>query len=233
MDGTELIQELGGLTYGGLFALALSANMLMPVPEELILLATGYFVAKGIFNFWISGGIFILGMIISDTVLYYLAYTGTKILKRFNKTISNNKFLRDDGFVKSHIRKIIIVSRFLVYLRWIGPVLSGTTKFKYQKFILYDFLALLVYVPLVLFLGEYFEGAIDRIVEDVNRIRNIFLLLFSIAVLAFLIKNMNKSFIYYITKKIDKFTPSWIPGISIKNPDAEETKSEDDFVKKD
>jgi membrane-associated protein len=221
MDGFDVLQELAGLTYGGLFALALSANMIMPVPEELILLATGYFVAKGVFNFWISGGLFILGMMISDAVLYYLALTGTKFLGRFRKTIKNNRFLRDDGWVRKHIRKIIFVSRFLVYLRWIGPVLSGTTKYSFKKFILLDLLALLLYVPLVLFLGHYFEGYIDRIVSDINRIRNVFLLILSVIALGIIIKNVNRKFIRSITKTIDGFTPSWIPGLSIK-------KDEDD-----
>ncbi len=210
------INQIGGLTYSGMFVLALISNMVVPVPEEIVLVVVGYFSAKGHFNFLYSYGIFVSGMFISDTILYHMAQRGARITKRLQKKIENNRHLKDEGFVKKHIKKIIFISRFLMYLRWVGPVLSGIAKVPYKKFALYDFIALLVYVPLVLFLGFYFENYIDKIMSDVNRVRNIFMLIFSIIVLVFLAKNANKNFIRSITETIDEYTPTWIPGLSVK-----------------
>lgn len=210
------INQIGGLTYGGMFILALISNMVVPVPEELVLVAVGYFSAKGHFNFFYSYGIFVSGMFVSDTILYFMAYKGSRITKRLQRKIENNRHLKDEGFVKRHIRKIIFISRFLMYLRWVGPVISGVARVPYKKFALYDFLALLIYVPLILFLGFYFENYIDKIMSDVNRVRNIFMLIFSVIVLIFLAKNANKKFIRSITETIDEYTPTWIPGLSVK-----------------
>lgn len=209
------IAGIGGLTYGGMFILSLIANMVVPIPEEIILVIVGYFVAKGQFNFFYSYIIFILGMFVSDTVLYYLALKGARITKRLRQKIENNRHLKDEGFVKRNIKKIIIISRFLMYLRWIGPVLSGITHVPYKKFAFYNFIALIIYIPLILFLGLYFENYIDKIISDVNRVRNTFLLILSIIVLIFLAKNINKKFIKSITETLDEYIPTWIPGLSI------------------
>lgn len=217
------IAGIGGLTYGGMFILALISNMVVPVPEEIILIVVGYFVAKGHFHFLYSYGIFVAGMFFSDTVLYYMAKRGSRITKRLQRKIENHRHLKDEGFVKRHIKKIIVISRFLMYLRWIGPVLSGITHVPYKKFAFYNLLALLLYVPLILFLGFYFENYIDKIISDVNRIRNIFMMVVSIFILIIIAKNINKAFIKRITDTIDEYVPTWIPGISVKK---DETKKE-------
>lgn len=210
------LTEIAGLTYGGMFGLALITNMIVPVPEEIILLIVGYFTAKGHFNFLISYAIFVTGMFISDTVLYYMAYKGARITRRLRNKVENHRHLKDQGFVHRNIKLIIVASRFLMYLRWIGPVLSGVAKVRYKTFAVYNALALAVYVPFVLWLGHYFENYIDQIISDVNRIRNVFLLILSIIVLSVLSRIINKKFIRSITETIDEYTPTWVPGLSIK-----------------
>lgn len=210
------VASIGGLTYGGMFVLALISNMVVPVPEEIVLVAVGYFSAKGHFSFLYSYFIFVSGMFISDTVLYYMAFKGARITKRLRTKIENNRHLKDEGFVKNNIKKIIVFSRFLMYLRWIGPVLSGITRVPYKKFAIYNLLALLMYVPLILFLGFYFENYIDKIMSDVNTIRNIFMMVLSVFILIFIFKNLNKKFIRTITETIDEYTPTWVPGLSVK-----------------
>lgn len=210
------IADVAGLTYGSMFTLALAANMVVPVPEEIVLLVVGYFTAKGHFSFLYSYAIFVSGMFISDTILYFMAYKGARITKRLAKKVESNRHLRDEGFVRKHIKKIIIMSRFVMYLRWIGPVLSGVAKVKYKTFALYNAIALAIYVPFVLWLGRYFENYIDNILSDINRVQNVFLFIFSIITLSILFKLINKKFLRTITEKIDEYTPTWIPGLSIK-----------------
>lgn len=208
--------QIASLTYTGMFGLALIANMVVPVPEEVILLIVGYFTAKGHFNFWISYAIFVVGMFISDTLLYYMAHKGARITRHLRRKVENNRHLKDEGFVHRNIKLIIVASRFLMYLRWIGPVLSGVAKVKYKTFATYNAIALAMYVPFVLWLGHYFENYIDQIISDVNRIRNIFMLILSIIILSLLSKFINRKFIRSITETIDEYTPTWVPGLSMK-----------------
>lgn len=217
--------SIGGITYSGMFGLALIANMLMPVPEEILLLIVGYFTAKGTFSFLYSYVIFVVGMFISDTVLYIMAYKGARITKALARKVENNRHLKDQGFVKRHIKKIIIGSRFLMYIRWVGPVLSGVAKIPYKTFAIYNAIALAIYVPFVLSLGRYFENYIDNIISDVNKIRNVFMLILSVIILSVLAKLVNKKFIRSITETIDEYTPTWIPGLSMKKRNEQKNRN--------
>jgi membrane protein DedA with SNARE-associated domain len=217
MEEIEIIQKLSGLSYGGIFFVALTANIIIPVPEEITLLASGFLVAKGIFNFAPTAFLFITGMLISDTFLYHMAKSGTKYISKFKKKIAKNRYLKDSGFVKKHIIKIIVISRFVIYLRWIGPVLSGTTRTPFKKFIFWDFVALIVYVPFMLFLGDYFQNNIGRILSGEANPLNYLLVIVGVVALIIFFKKVNKDLLRNVTSQVVEQTRTWIPGVKKKN----------------
>lgn len=219
MDGSnEIVRDLAGLSYGGIFLVALTANIVIPVPEEVTLLATGFLVAKGVFEFLPTAFLFVTGMMISDTILYNLAKRGTKYLEKLKKRINKNRYLRDSQFVRKHIKKIIVISRFVIYFRFIGPVLAGTTKTPYKTFIFYDTLALILYVPFVLFLGDYFQNNIQQIIEGgAGVLRNYLLIAVGVIVLAIFFRRMKKSLLREISYKIDEYKKTIIPGLVREN----------------
>lgn len=208
-----IIESIGALQYGGIFVLALMSNMLIPVPEEIMLLISGYLTGVGTFKFLPTAVLFILGMFISDIVLFYLSGHGNKYVLKLKNKIGGDGFLKNEEFIKKHIKKIIFFSRFLVYIRFIGPVLSGGVKTKWSTFLFYDFIALLVYVPLVLFLGNYFHKNISGVISGVESGKNIVLIVFGIIALFLIFKLINKTFL----KRISKYVPTIIPGLSKKN----------------
>lgn len=218
-EANIVIDSIGQLEYGGLFMLALAANIIIPVPEEVLLLIAGYFTGVGIFKYLYVCFIFILGMFLSDIVLFYLARRGSNLINGLKKKIKNKYLARDEDFVKNHVKKIIFVSRFLVYIRFIGPVLSGSVKTKWSTFLFYNFIALCIYVPLVLFLGSYFHENISRIISGVARGKNYILLAFVIILIYIISKYINKSFIKKLAGKIGEYVPTIIPGLSVKEKD--------------
>jgi len=219
-----IIESIGTLPYGGMFLLALMANMLVPIPEEFLLLISGYLTGTGNFNYFITAAIFIVGMYISDIVLFYFSRRGNKYITKLKERVKNKNFLRDENFIKTHIKKIIFISRFLVYIRFIGPVISGSIKTKWSVFLFYDLIALLVYVPLVLLIGNYFHEHISAIIHGVAKGKNYILLVIISVLLIILARYINKKFIKDISKKIDRYIPTIIPGLSIK-------KTKDDIKK--
>lgn len=220
-ESNIIISSIGGLQYGGLFVLALMANMLIPVPEEVVLLISGYLSGTGHFNYLTTATIFISGMYISDIVLFYASRRGGKIVDKLKSKIKNKNFLQDENFIKKHIKKIIFGSRFLVYIRFIGPVLAGSTKTKWSTFLFYDFIALLVYVPFVLFIGKYFHKNISSILSGVSVGRNIALTIIIIIFIYILSKYINKKFIKDLSQKVGSYIPTIIPGLYKKSKDEE------------
>ena len=225
MEIETAIQSLGTLSYGGIFILGLMVNFVIPIPEEIILVLLGYIASTGAFEIWIIAPILVSGMIISDMVLFHVSHRGSKYIQKLKKKIQNNRLLRDDTFVRNHIKKIIFVSRFITHFRFIGPVLSGSIKTKWQTFFIYDILALCIYVTGWLFLGDYFHGRIQTIIAGVGVFRNIiFIVIIAIAII-FIFRFINKRFLQSITTQANEYTPVWIKGLYMR--EIKEKKHED------
>lgn len=217
-DSNAIIASLGGLSYFGVLILAFLSNMFIPVPEEIILVVMGYLSGNGLFMYPLVMGLFVLGLMISDYMLYSLTLRGSRLVRGFIKRLQKRELLKNEGYTRRHIKKIIFFSRFLVYLRFIGPVMSGYLKVDRKTFLTHNFLALVVYVNIFLGLGHHFHKQIEIITEGVARFKNYLLtgllIIFTIIVLRYIQKN----FISWL-RRIGEFIPTIIPGLEMKEPE--------------
>lgn len=172
-----LIEKLGTLSYIGTFGVSLLANVVVPVPEEIVVVAFGYLISAGKLSAFIIGPLIMAGLFISDTIMYLLARKGSRLLTKFYRTFFKS-WLDDEekSWISLHMTKVIFFSRFLVQLRFIGPFMAGKKKVPYGRFALYDSLAIIIYVPIYLFIGWYFHNRITFIEDGVNTMRNIVIL---------------------------------------------------------
>lgn len=201
MESTqEIIKQVSALSYLGLFGIGAAANVLVPVPEEIVLLAIGYAVGAGAFNFWITLLVVFLGALLSDLVMFTLSRTRNKyIVLVYDKFFSKIVPMRE-SFVQVHIRKIVFVSRFLVNLRFIGPFLAGRTRMPYTTFIAWNSLALGIYTGLMLWAGHYFANRIESIFSGVNAFKNFILILIGFVVLWSIGQIIKKAFFTFEKK---------------------------------
>jgi membrane protein DedA with SNARE-associated domain len=217
-NSNAIIASLGGLSYFGVLILAFLSNMFIPVPEEIILVVMGYLSGNGLFLYPLVMGLFVLGLMISDYMLYSLTLRGSRLVRGFIKRLQKRGLLKNEGYTRRHIKKIIFFSRFLVYLRFIGPVMSGYLKIDRKTFLTHNFLALVVYVNIFLGLGHHFHKQIEIITEGVARFKNYLLtgllIIFTIVVL----KYIQKNFISWL-HRIGEFIPTIIPGLEMKEPE--------------
>ncbi|MCC7436728.1 VTT domain-containing protein [Candidatus Nomurabacteria bacterium] len=178
ISGTEqIINQLGALSYGGIWVVSFFSNIVIPVPEELILLALGYLSGTGSINGVLVMPIVISALLVNDIILYKLSKRGSKITNYLYKTFFEKRLAkRDDKWLEMNIGSIIFFSRFLVQLRFIGPFLAGSRNIPIRKFVIYDLLALLVYVPIFIGLGWYFHNRLSLVVDNVNVVKNIILM---------------------------------------------------------
>ena len=178
----------------------------------------GYLSGNGLFLYPLVMGLFVLGLMISDYMLYSLTLRGSRLVRGFIKRLQKRGLLKNEGYTRRHIKKIIFFSRFLVYLRFIGPVMSGYLKVDRKTFLTHNFLALVVYVNIFLGLGHHFHKQIEIITEGVARFKNYLLtgllIIFTIVVL----KYIQKNFISWL-HRIGEFIPTIIPGLEMKEPE--------------
>jgi membrane protein DedA with SNARE-associated domain len=199
-SGQEIIQQVSGLSYFGILGLSVIANIVVPVPEEIVILALGFITGKGLMNYWIVAGIMIFGAWTTDVLMFWLSKNNNRFVTGFYNKVFSKMFPINEIFLKSHIKKVIFFSRFLVQLRFLGPFLAGQVKTPWLTFILYDLLAILIYVPGLMWLGHYFSKHIENIFAGVNSFKNGIILLVAIVTIwslgqymkNFLFKTFNK-----------------------------------------
>lgn len=183
-----LIQHLETLSYVGIFIVAIIANVIIPVPEEVILLALGYIAGTGTLNGFIIIPVVILGSVLSDVAMYKLSKSGNRFVMYFYKKFFSRKLEEKRAWLEEHVYKVIFFSRFLVQLRFLGPFFAGQVKVPLREFLRYDIFALIIYVPLYVGVGWYFRNRIEFIVSGVNIVRNVILMVAGAVILISLSK---------------------------------------------
>jgi membrane protein DedA with SNARE-associated domain len=206
--GPEILNEVGALSYAGVFLLSLLANFVVPIPEEITLLALGYLVGTGIFKGYLIIPIVIAGLLISDIVLFILAKRGSRIVTYFYEKFFAKRIAKRGGarWTNRHIGKIIVISRFLVQFRFLGPFLAGHRKIPIGKFIRYELLALIIYVPLYILLGAFFHNKVRYIITKVDVLRNIILIAIVVIIVIAVFKFIYR-FFFKKDVEIDAPTP--------------------------
>ncbi len=197
IESQTLITELGTLSYIGIWFAALLSNVVIPVPEEVVLLAFGYLAGTGHINFFILLPIVISGLLVSDIGMYLLARKGSRIVTWFyEKFFSKRLTQKNDQWFTDHMNKIIFFSRFLVQLRFIGPFLAGQKKIPFRRFVAYDLAAILIYVPLYTLLGLFFHRRVQAIIDNVGVVRNIALVIIGLFIVFVLSRKYIRKFLF-------------------------------------
>lgn len=223
---TQAVELISTLSYWGIFGFSLIANMIVPVPEEFFLLALGY--VSGIdssINIFITIPLVIGGLFISDIALFSFARSGHRYIRALERKVKNFKFAQNEAFVQKHIRTIIFVSRFVIQFRFIGPVLAGSTKTKWKTFLFWDLFALAVYVPLILFAGNYFNDRITKIIHGIAVAKNYVLIAVVIIAIVWLARlarrTLFKNIIFSLSEN-QGYKKTWMPWLHKKiNKDKE------------
>lgn len=193
MNGTEtLIAELSSLSYFGIFLISIVANVFVPFPEEVVLLALGYLSGTGNANILILIPIVILGSLLSDIGMYYLSRGGNKWVNIFYQKVFAKKLGDKLVWMNANINKVVFFSRFMVQLRFLGPFMAGQVKMPFKKFIIIELAALFIYVPLFLGLGKYFHRRIADIIQGVNVVKNAILIVIGFLIIFAIFKVLKK-----------------------------------------
>jgi membrane-associated protein len=164
----ELIQQLGAYSYLGVFIIGLLANMVIPVPEEVSLLTLGYLSGTGVFTVFFVIPLLILGLLLSDTFLYYLSRRGSRITTNFYKKFFESRFDFLKDMNNDRLEKIIIFSRFFAFFRFLAPFLAGMHKVPFKRFIYLEVISITLYTSIYVFLGYYLQNQVERIISGVN-----------------------------------------------------------------
>ncbi len=160
-------------------------------------LFSGFLVKRGIFNFWLAYFIHLLGDFSADAIYYFAGFFNSKdVLKKLSKWFKFS-FKKESKigeiFLKHPIKTIFFgkLSHFLGLPVLIG---SGLSKYSWQKFLFFNFLATAIKSFFLIGLGWY-------LAEQWQKAKNIFAYL-NLAGTILLIIIVGYFLYKYIRKKI-------------------------------
>lgn len=140
-----------------------TVGYLIPFPEEIFLLVVGYIAGTGVYNIYLATLFALLGVLSGDNVLFFLSkYKASKLVDKLQKRLDKHKIMKYRHLMKKHIGKTIFTLKFIVGLRIFSPFLAGSMRVKWSVFQFYNFLAVAIYIPILVFLGYHFHNKIDN-----------------------------------------------------------------------
>jgi membrane protein DedA with SNARE-associated domain len=192
LETTELIGTFSTLGYGGIFGISLLSNIVIPVPEEAVLLILGYTGREHGANFPLVVSLVMAGLLISDIIMYGLSRHGNRYILMFYTKFFSRRLDTRRAWLEKNIESVIFFSRFLLQLRFLGPFMAGQCRVPLRKFLTYELAALFIYVPLVVGSGWYFHRRIENIIGGIHIVRNVILIAVVLAALYYLYRKVNR-----------------------------------------
>jgi membrane protein DedA with SNARE-associated domain len=155
----HLIQSAG---YFGVFALMVLNATAIPIPSEVTLPFAGFLSSQGnlVLLFVIIAGI--LGDLVGSLIGYAIGFFLEEnlllsLIKKYGKFIlvTEHDYKLATTWIKKYGAPVVFVGKMLPGVKSFIAVAAGITEVKFTKFIICNLLAVLIYVPVVTYVGFY------------------------------------------------------------------------------
>jgi len=204
MENANLILSyLRDFSYPAIVLLSFFSGYIIPIPEEIVLLIIGYIASQGIISFWPAVIITAISLVLSDNVLFRLSRIDNRFINHMRDEVFALKVMKYRERMEKHIGWTIFITRFTPFLRFVGPILSGTIKTSPTKFQIYNTLAVLIYTPLLISLGYIFHSKITPLIFGLERVRHIVVVVFWVVIGIFITHYLNRKLIPKINEKLN------------------------------
>jgi membrane protein DedA with SNARE-associated domain len=169
----ELIgQFLEEFTYLGVFLVLVVAGLGVPIPEELVVLASGVLAHEGVVRWWLMLAVCLLGVLTGDVVLYWVGHHwGERVLAcrpvRWGLSPEREKALK--AAYRRHGVKIVLTARHVTGLRAAAFLTAGIARVPFGRFLAADTAAATIGVPVTFGLAFFFAAQLQQIQAGVHR----------------------------------------------------------------
>ncbi len=188
---TEIIAEYGIWTYAILFAIIFSETgfVVTPfLPGDSLLFAAGALATRGSMDPWLLFLLLSAAAIFGNIINYWIGYAlGPRLKARGHLRFINPSYLeKTHRFYEKHGGKTIIIARFLPIIRTFAPFVAGIGFMSYNRFMLYNVAAGILWVGSFIWAGFFF-GNLPSVKNN-----------FSLVILAIIVISMIPPVIEYL-----------------------------------
>jgi membrane protein DedA with SNARE-associated domain len=146
------------------------AGLGVPIPEDIPLIYGGIMAGKGMLNVYTHFVISMIFIIVGDMSLYLfgarLSHSAQeKNTSRMAKILTPERQGKVDGMFKKYGSWAVFFGRFIAGVRGAVFLSAGMAHFPLWKFVLFDFLAALISVPIWIALGYWAGGNWSALID--------------------------------------------------------------------
>jgi membrane protein DedA with SNARE-associated domain len=164
--------------YLWLFTILLLCGFGLPIPEDISLIAAGYFSWRGDqglypgLNVHKAFVVCLLAVLAGDTIAFFFGRRyGRRVLasKLAQRYFTPRRQLRVRAYFRKFGSKVVLVGRFTPGLRFTIFFTAGTLHVRPSVFFIYDFVAAAFSVPVLVYVAWFFGGQIDNVIKYARR----------------------------------------------------------------
>jgi membrane protein DedA with SNARE-associated domain len=175
---TGVIPYLQHLSYFGIFFLLAFLDALIPLPEEIILIMVGYTVYFDPLDPTVAIVISIAAFLTGDNVTFWLSRGGSRLIERFKNRIAAPLIETYSSNMSAKAGLTLLIMTFVPNIRFFAPIVAGSVGTPWRKFIIYDSIAVGLYVSLYLLAGYFFHSRLDQLISEFELLGHLLIYLF-------------------------------------------------------
>ncbi len=167
-----LLSFLTSHVYAKLAGILLLCGLGLPIPEDISLISAGYLAHLGTVELHSMFLVCFAAVLGGDALAFTMGRLfGTKILaSRFGHRYFNpRRQRRVRAYFRTYGSKVVFVARFLPGLRFSIFLSAGLLRVRAYVFVVYDSLAALLSVPLLVYSAWFFGDRIDQVIKWAKR----------------------------------------------------------------
>lgn len=168
-----LINFFSSYGYWAVFLVLLACGFGVPIPEDITLVSGGVISGLGYTNVHWMLVVSMLGVLVGDSTMYWLGRIyGEKILNfpLIRNIATPERFSQVQERFQTQGWKLLFVARFLPGLRAVVYLVSGITrKVSFTRFVLVDFCAAIISVPIWVYLGDFGAKNLDWLEKQIHK----------------------------------------------------------------
>jgi len=161
------VTEYGSIS---LFFLMMLGIIGLPIPDETLLVFSGYLIYKGHLNPLFTFGMAFAGSVTGITVSYFLGRVyGLKLIHRYGKYfhLTEERFHKVHNWFERIGRWTLFVGYYIAGVRHFTAMVAGASELEYPRFAGFAYAGAFTWVTVFLslgyFLGDQWEGVSERI----------------------------------------------------------------------
>ncbi|MBI3892070.1 MAG: DedA family protein [Candidatus Wallbacteria bacterium] len=173
-----LIGCLQNFSYLGIFVILMLCGLGVPLPEEPVLIASGYVAYQEITELPPTIVVAMAGILLGDLTAYLLGRrfgSNPALLRVAKRYVTLRILAKARRFLRDHGNRTIFIVRFMPGLRMPTYFIAGSMGVRLAVFVGYDFLAALISVPVSIIAAWYFGPEIDDALKFTGRFHRVLL----------------------------------------------------------